>query len=591
MDSAKPTVESRPVESRVSRRAFLKAAGSGTLLTATTAASVTFQESTAYAQRRWDREVDVVVVGSGAAASTAALFAHAGRASVLMVEKAAIYGGTTRKSGAGYWIPNNYLMREKGLTDPREDCIRYMARTAYPTLFNPNDRHLGLPENEFGLLSAFYDNAAPTVETLRTIGVLDRHVLWINDAGELWPDYYAHLPENKAPRGRTMFPAHPDGTRGNGILFTDLLRAAVDSRKIPVLLEHRASRLVVNARGETIGLEATSRDGRPVTIRARKAVVFGSGGFTANPELCLNFLRGPIFGGCTVPTGEGDFVQIGSAAGAKLANMGHAWWWPVILEQALQFRSTPSGISQPPGDSMIMVNRLGRRVVNEKIQYNERTQAHFAWDPHTCSYPNLILFMIYDQFTRERFGETSGVVVRPGLSAPYVLSGQTLDELAVAIDKRLEEIADRTGNCRLGQDFVVNLKESIARFNKLAESGADLDFHRGETPIEIANFGPRRAGNDKPNMMMYPIRATGPYYAVMTAAGTLDTKGGPKINAKAQVLDMKDQPIPGLYGAGNCIASPAGQTYWAGGGTLGPAITFGGLAGKHAALEPQKEQA
>jgi succinate dehydrogenase/fumarate reductase flavoprotein subunit len=348
--------------------------------------------------------------------------------------------------------------------------------------------------------------------------------------------------------------------------------------------------LVVNARGETIGLEATSRDGRTVTIRAKKAVVFGSGGFTANPELCLNFLRGPIFGGCTVPTGEGDFVQIGSAAGAKLANMGHAWWWPVILEQALQFRSTPSGISQPPGDSMIMVNRLGRRVVNEKIQYNERTQAHFAWDPHTCSYPNLILFMVYDQFTRERFGETSGLVVRPGLSAPYVLSGQTLDELAAAIDKRLEEIADRTGNCRLGKDFVINLNESIARFNKFAETGTDLDFHRGETPIEIANFGPRRAGNDKPNMMMYPIRTTGPYYAAMTAAGTLDTKGGPKINAKAQVLDVKDKPIPGLYGAGNCIASPAGQTYWAGGGTLGPAITFGGLAGKHAALEPEKEQ-
>ena len=74
-----------------------------------------------------------------------------------------------------------------------------MARTAYPTLYNPNDRHLGLPENEFGLLSAFYDNAAPTLESLRTIGVLDKHVLWINDAGELWPDYYAHLPENNAP--------------------------------------------------------------------------------------------------------------------------------------------------------------------------------------------------------------------------------------------------------------------------------------------------------------------------------------------------------------------------------------------------------
>jgi hypothetical protein len=189
--------------------------------------------------------------------------------------------------------------------------------------------------------------------------------------------------------------------------------------------------------------------------------------------------------------------------------MGHAWWWPVILEQALQFRSTPAAShrGRRQHDRKSVPPRAAG--VNEKIQYNERTQAHFAWDPHTCSYPNLILFIIYDQFTRERFGETSGLVVRPGLEAPYVISGHTLEELAGAIDKRLTEIADRTGNYRLDQGFVANLKESIARFNTFAEHGKDLDFHRGETPIEIANFGPRRAGNDKPNMMMYPIRGRG----------------------------------------------------------------------------------
>src|SRR5690606_28696314 len=67
-------------QSRVSRRDFLRAAGSSTLLTAATAAAVTFEQSTAYAQQRWDREADVVAVGTGMAGSVAALFAHEGGA-------------------------------------------------------------------------------------------------------------------------------------------------------------------------------------------------------------------------------------------------------------------------------------------------------------------------------------------------------------------------------------------------------------------------------------------------------------------------------------------------------------------------------
>ena len=99
--------------------------------------------------------------------------------------------------------------------------------------------------------------------------VFDGHVAWVNEKGEVWPDYYAQLDENKAKRGRTLFPARPDGSRGNGSYCARLLRDALEKRKIPLLFSHRATRLVKNQKSEVIGIEATDGSGRTVAIRAR----------------------------------------------------------------------------------------------------------------------------------------------------------------------------------------------------------------------------------------------------------------------------------------------------------------------------------
>jgi hypothetical protein len=125
---------------------------------------------------------------------------------------------------------------------------------------------------------------------------------------------------------------------------------------------------------------------------------------------------------------------------------------------------------------------------------------------------------------------------------------------------------------------------SVARFSANAARGVDPDFHRGETPIELAfnemMSGPPRSAD---NPLIHPLSETGPFYATIIVPGALDTKGGPLIDRHARVLRADGSPIAGLYGAGNCVAGPSGKSYWAAGATIGPAVTFGHLAGTHAA--------
>jgi hypothetical protein len=179
--------------------------------------------------------------------------------------------------------------------------------------------------------------------------------------------------------------------------------------------------------------------------------------------------------------------------------------------------------------------------------------------------------------------------------SPLVLEGASLKALVERIEGRLAEIAGQTGEFSLALSFADNLKATISRYNDFARAGKDEDFHRGATGYDTEwyqVFSPQRAdagwpANEYPSITMHPLRDSGPYYAIILAAGALDTNGGPVIDAGAHILNTDDEPIPGLYGAGNCIASPSREAYYGAGHTLGLSLTFGYIAANTAHHEPR----
>jgi succinate dehydrogenase/fumarate reductase flavoprotein subunit len=404
-----------------------------------------------------------------------------------------------------------------------------------------------------------------------------------------------HLPENKGVRGRTLYPMSPDGKQSYGDELVSQLKAWADGHNIPLLLNHRVKRIIKNNKGEVVGVEAITSENVAVTFRAKKAVVFCSGGFTHNPELMLHFQRGPHFGGCAAPTNTGDFVLMGNAIGAQLGNMAGAFRAEIVLEQALSDPDWGHNVFYILGDSVLEVNRYGLRIMDEKRNYTDRTMMHFVWDPQRAEWTSMLVFLIYDERTATLWQGFPPLTVQ-GQPAPYIIDGNTLDELAKNIDARLAQLKTKTGGFQLDSNFGENLKKTVTRFNDFANTGVDTDFHRGEYAYdrEWTTFPPTVPGvqwppKDSKNYTMYPLSTNGPYHAIILGAGTLDTNGGPIINHKAQVIDTENKPIPGLYGAGDCIASPTANAYWGGGSTIGPAMTYGYIAGINATQETEKE--
>jgi succinate dehydrogenase/fumarate reductase flavoprotein subunit len=372
-------------------------------------------------------------------------------------------------------------------------------------------------------------------------------------------DYYDEVdPDQLDERRRRDF-------RGQGQALIGGLYKAILDRDIPVHFEMRARHLVTEGRRVT-GVVAERANGTEVRYRARRGVVICTGGFEWNQQLVKAFLRGPMTGPISVPECEGDGLLMAMEVGASLDNMANAWWMTSSKESSAGHRDArpnflPSQVERTfPGS--ILVNKYGRRFVNESVNYNALGFVLHNFDADTYEFPNLPYWLIFDRAFASKYRLFTS---RPGEAVPsWAIEAGTLEELGA------KSGIDGPG-----------LAATVGRFNQLVRQGHDDDFGRGDNTFD--NFWGDQSF--EPPMCTLGVIDEPPYYAIEMEAGVNGTCGGPRANQDAQVIDWDGVPIPGLYVGSNTMASVTGGGYGGAGGTIGPGMTFGYLAGRHAAKQ------
>jgi 3-oxosteroid 1-dehydrogenase len=532
---------------------------------------------------RRDLDAEVIVIGSGAAALAAALAAHDAGSTVSVIERAESVGGTTAVSGGGVWMPGNHV---SGADDSKEEALAYMARLTNSRV--PHDllaRYVeegpeiiaGLEKRtkiRFGPIS--WPDYHPEMEGARTAGRMIEPVLF--DANVLgdWKKRIRRAPvlglpitlqESTVEWTPSYTPGRYDANEIRRRVETGLfacgqaliggLLAGCLERGIQPSLRTRAVEIIMG-NGKVTGL-VLEEDGRRFEVHCR-AVVLASGGYEWNRDLCMCFLPGCLTHPTSPPTNEGDALLMAMELGADLANMNQAWWYPAgaVPDEEYDGRALARFIAvERTAPHSIIVNRFGERFVNEAANYNDMQKAFFSFDANEGAPRHLPCWVVFDQQYRRRYPVIN---LRPSDPDPgWLMRAETIGELAV-----------RTGIDASG------LEETIGRWNRLVEGGRDRDFHRGDSYYDRFHGDPTSA---HPNLGSIEEP---PYFACPVYLGAVGTSGGPRTDLHARVQHVRDRPIPGLYGAGNAIASPAGPAYFGGGTTIGMALVWGHIAGSEA---------
>jgi len=532
----------------IDRRGFLGAGfglGAGALaLGAGGLAGCAAEQQAAAPAEHWDKEVDVVVIGSGTGL-VAALAARVAGCDVLVLEKRKIVGGTTGHSGGVAWIPNNNVMKAEGLADDRAKALEYLTKLAG-----------GQATSE--LIEAFLDAGPEMADFVAAHSPLVWRVSTIlgNNA-----DYHPEWP-GAMTRGRSIEPvSEREGLYGPELIGG--LQKGFEAAGGTLWTETPAQRLIVKhhdeRRKEIVGVEAI-REGKPIRIRARHGVHLASGGFEWDFELKQHFLRAPTLYTLGAGGNTGDGLRMAMAVGADLRNMNEVYAHTVYKQEAEALRphfmgATLNAEIEKRSAGSIIVNDRGQRFHDEAADYDSTWRSFYTWENWgDLRFTNLPAFLIFDGSVRKN-GKLAGAG-----------AGDPLPEWFVEAPT-LRALAERLG---IDPD---GLEATVARFNTNAKKGVDPDFTRGQSHYD-------RYGTPDVAITLGPIE-NGPFYGAEVAPADLGTCGGARVNGKAQVLDPFGEVIQGFTASGNCagVGSP-GYSYGGGGGTIGPAMVFAYIAGR-----------
>jgi succinate dehydrogenase/fumarate reductase flavoprotein subunit len=557
-------------------------------------------------------QVDLVVVGSGAAGLTCAITARKRGLKVVVLEKEPVFGGTTALSGGVLWIPLTRHGRKQNPADTVRAVERFLAsesgrfydETAAKTFIKEGPEMVDFleRETEMKFVPTLYPDYHPTapggVDVGRSILAAPYDIRGLGkDMGRLKPPlrsitfigmmfnssnadlkhffratksltsaFYVmrrllnHLKELALYRRAVQV------TSGNA-LAARLAKSAL-ALDIPIETSTPVTELLKDAFGRVTGVVARSGQGER-RWTARHGVVLACGGFPHDAariaQAYPHVRRGHQHLSPTPAGNTGDGIAMAESAGGHIDIQfsSPAAWMPVTH---VDFGDGETGVfphlldRYKPGVIGVLSN--GKRFTNESNSYHDVGAAMIE---ACASLPQTAMWLVCD---REALGKYGLGYVKPSpmpiggfLRNGYLYQGKTLADLARAAG------IDAAG-----------LEQTVREYNRDAVKGEDPAFGRGSTSFNRYLADPAH----RPNPCVAPL-SNGPCYAIKLVMGDLGTFDGLTTSVVGEVLRRDGQAVPGLYAVGNDRASLMGGNYPAAGITHGPNMAFAYVTAKHIA--------